>query len=101
MKVSDATYEMNRVAHSHRRIMTNPLGDVKLVPDLKYSDFGSLPSRNIVHNNSNVVVATDPNIGLVPTPSACFKFQSRAITSDSEYVLSSQIIVTVLAELRD
>ena len=48
--VSDITYEMIRVDYSRLRIIIDPMGDTKLVLDLKHINCISSLSRSTVHD---------------------------------------------------
>ena len=78
---------MNKKAHYHRSIRTNSIEDANIFLELKFSNLRSLSSRTVIHNFANLAVANNPNVGLVPVPSARLKSEGRMIASESKRAL--------------
>ena len=97
MTISDATYEMSRVAHFYRRSATDPVGNAKLVLDLKHRHFRLLIARSTARSYANIVAANYLSIGLVMMSSAHLKSQSIMLVSELQRVLSSRTLMIILA----
>ena len=96
MTISDTTSEIKRVSHYHIRGVTNPVGNDKLMLDLKHVKFRLPSARSTSRGHTNLVTANYPSDVLARMSNADLKSQSSMIAKEPQSVLSSKTLMIIL-----